>query len=145
MWTGFEYNEKGVYLTQSQMVTQRNGLYRACAKAVFDSNGPSFEKPDSVIWQTVEKNSDPLALPSENTPSDQKITELFKKGTEPTEVSSKYNQLDDVTGLSVSQNGNTAKLTWNSVNPPTDIKEDYGTFGYKIYLNDTYLGFTDKN
>src|SRR5699024_2699959 len=68
-----------------------------------------------------------------------------KKGTEPTEVSSKYNQLDDVTGLSVSQNGNTAKLTWNSVNPPTDIKEDYGTFGYKIYLNDTYLGFTDKN
>ena len=57
-----------------------------------------------------------------------------------------YNQLADVTGLAVTKIDNTAKLTWNSVNKPTDIsEEEFGTFGYKIYLNDTYLGFTDKN
>lgn len=146
MWTGYVENKKGQYLTQSQMISQRNGLYRACAKAVFDNNGARFKKPSSVVSVRIEKNSNPPALPSASTPSSQIITELFKRGTEPTEVSNRYNKLENVTGLEADYTDGTVKLSWNSVNKPNDIKNSsYGAFGYRVYLNNKQLGFTTNN
>ena len=143
MWTGFNENKYGVYLTQSQMVTQRNGLYKACAKAVFDKNGQSFTKPSSAVWVTVEKGTDPIMLSSENTPSNMKVTELFKRGTEPTEVSNRYKLLDNVTGLTIDYKDGKVSLKWNSVIEPTDIdKKEFGSFGYKIYHDGNLIEFT---
>lgn len=146
MWTGYIENTKGVYLTQNQMVNQRNGLYKACAKAVFDKNGKSFTKPSSAVWVTVEKGTNPVMLPSEDTPKNMRITELFKRGTEPTEISSKYKALSNVTGLSIEYTDATVKLKWNSVIEPTDInKKEFGNFGYKIYHNGNLIEFTTNN
>ena len=36
----------------------------------------------------------PLALPSESTPAEMRIKELFKKGTEPNEISWRYEKLE---------------------------------------------------
>lgn len=43
--------------------------------------------PSSVVAVTVEKETWPAELPSEYTPDNMKMTEYFKKGTQPTEVS----------------------------------------------------------
>jgi len=146
MWTGYVDNKKGQYLMQWQMISQRNGLYRALAKAVFDNNGAKFQKPSSVVSVKIEKNSNPPALPSPSTPANQIVTELFKRGTEPTEVSNKYNKLENVTGLQIDYTNGTVKLSWNSVNQPNDIKnKNYGPFGYRVYLNNKQLGFTTNN
>ncbi len=144
MWTGYVENKTGIYITQSDMVNHRNGLYRALAKAVFDNKTNTFKKPSSVVAVELEKGTE--LLPSANTPKKQIITELFKRGTEPTEQSSKYKTLDNVTGLNVNYNNGNAKITWNSVNKPTDVDtKDYGDFGYYVYYNDTLLGWTTNN
>ena len=49
-----------------------------------------FKKPSSVVEATVEVGTSPLKLASENTPTELRQTELFVSGTEPTEVSDKY-------------------------------------------------------
>lgn len=69
-----------------------------------DIETKDFVKPDNVIEAEVEKGSNPPAKPSEHTPSDKIITELFVKGTEPKETSEKFDQLDPVSGLTASFN-----------------------------------------
>ena len=142
IWAGYNENIAGQYLTQSQIITLRTTLFRACEAVVFDNDGAQFVKPSSVVWVTVEKGSDPLALPSSNTPDDKKITELFKKGTEPTEVSSTYYVLDNPSGLKATYSNGNVKLTWNGVSRPSNAKDSYGELGYRVYYNGTDLGFT---
>lgn len=144
MWTGYIENVEGQYIVQSKMVSHRNKLYRALAKAVFDNNGTTFKKPSSVVAVKIEKGTE--LLPSSNTPSNMIITELFKRGTEPTEQSSKYKAIDNVIGLNVNYSGGTSKITWNSVSYPSDInKKTNGEIGYFVYFNGTELGFTTNN
>lgn len=143
IWSGYIENVKGVYLTQSQMVSLRNGLYKAAAKVVFDKNSGSFKKPASVVSVKIEKDTDPIALPSANTPSNMIITELFKRGTEPTEVSNVYRPLNNVNNLAISETNNVVNLSWTGVTKPTDIKDTgYGEFGYYIYKDGKNVGFT---
>ncbi len=145
MWTGFDENKKGVYLTQSQMVRQRNGLYRACAKVVMKGQTKNFTKPSSVIAVTVEAGTNPIMLPSANTPKNKQITELFKRGTEPTEISITYRTLDNPRNLTGTPTNGGVTLNWDSVPLPSDLENNnYGNYGYKIYLNGKYLGFTTK-
>lgn len=51
-----------------------------------------FTKPNSVVEATIEVGTEPLKLASKNTPSDKRRTELFVRGTEPTEVSDEYEE-----------------------------------------------------
>ncbi len=144
MWTGYNENVEGQYIVQSKMVTHRNKLYRALAKAVFDNDGTTFKKPSSVVSVKIEKGTE--LLPSENTPSNMIITELFKRGTEPTEQSSKYKTIENVTGLNVNYSNGTSKITWDSVSYPSDInKETNGEIKYFIYFNGEEIGSTTNN
>lgn len=141
IWTGYTENIHGVYLTQNQMVNQRNNFFKACASATLNSSGAKFTKPSSVVEVKIEKGT--KLLPSPSTPANQIITELFKKGTEPTETSSKYKTLDNVSSLKYEYVDDTVKITWNSVTKPNDIKDKTcGEFGYEVYFNNTLLGFT---
>ena len=60
-----------------------------------------WKQPSSVVAVQVEKETYPAKLPSEYTPSDMIITEYFKRGTQPTEVSERYAQLNDITNSDV--------------------------------------------
>lgn len=62
-------------------------------------------------------------MASDSTPSENKITELFVKGTEPTKVSERYEELDAVSGLSASYNedNNSIEVSWDY---DTDSDED---------------------
>jgi len=75
-----------------------------------------FIKPDSVVEVDVEKGSNPAALPSEHTPSDRIVTELFVKGTEPSSVSEEFDELEPVKNLSGS---------FNEENNEIDVEWEY--------------------
>lgn len=73
-----------------------------------------FTRPDSVIPVKVEAGTNPAQLPSEFTPNDQVITELFKRGTEPSAVSDAYEQLNPVENLKATydEETNSITVTW---------------------------------
>lgn len=83
-----------------------------------------FTRPESVIPVKVEQGTNPAQLPSEFTPSDQIITELFKSGTEPTAVSDAYEQLNPVENLTAAydEETNSITVTWeHTIETDVDI------------------------
>ncbi len=87
LWYGYKNAERGYYLANDGY-TARGKLFRQVISGISDRSGSKkFTVPNSIVKVTVEKETDPLALPSANTPADMKVTEYFKKGTQPTEVS----------------------------------------------------------
>lgn len=147
MWYGYKNLDSKYYNRSTQAVVQRGNIFKALEKAVMNANNQDFVVPDSVVKVGIEIGSEnPGLLPSENTPEDQITYEFYKKGTEPTEVSTKYLKLEDVQNLNVtySENEKKTSITWTKVNTPT-ANSEYGRFGYKIYLNETYLGFVTDN
>ena len=144
MWTGYTENKKGQFLYSGTMYTHKNNLYKACAKAIFNNNGATFKKPSSVVSVKVEKGTE--LLPSKSTPSNMIITELFKRGTEPTETSGRYKTLDTPTGFTAEYVDGKVKLSWNSVNKPEDMSEKTnGQFGYRVYKDGKQIAFTTDN
>lgn len=123
-------------------IRQREDLFNAVANAVFDHDGTDFEMPNSVVKVGVEAGTNPPLLPSANTPKDRIVYELFKEGTEPTEISSKYSRLDAPTNFSLNYKDKKVYLSWNKVSDP-GYKSD-GVLGYYIYFNDTLIDFTTK-
>lgn len=145
MWTGYNENIKGRYIRHSLMYTHRTGLYKALAEIVFDGSGAkNFTKPNSVTSVTIEKGTE--LLPSDNTPSDQKITELFKRGTEPTEVSQKYVPLENVTNATIKYKNGKVTLGWYAAPEAKGnlVVKEPGEFGYIIYKDGNKLSFTTE-
>ena len=140
IWIGYEELNKTHYLNYNYDGGKRHQLLNQVAKVCFKHDGKDFTRPSSVVTSKVEKGSNPPKLPSANTPSDQILTELFKRGTEPSEVSTKYLSVGAPTGLKVTLNGSYASLTWNGISNPDYI--DNGVFGYYIYFNDKKIDFT---
>ncbi len=131
VWYGYDevdskyYNDWGGY---------KDGLTAAVMQYIpKDTRGWSM--PSSVVVSTVERETVPLALPSEYTPGDMKMTEYFVRGTQPTEVSERYQKLNDVTNVKTVKTGNTVTITWNYETPKVLTKsyiENYfnkSTFG----------------
>jgi len=123
-------------------IRQREDLFNAVANAVFEHDGTDFKMPNSVVEVPVELGSNPAMLPSTNTPSNQIVYELFKKGTEPTEVSSTYSKLDAPTNFKVSYEDKKVYLSWNKVSDPGYLSS--GILGYYVYFNNEKIGFTTK-
>ena len=122
-------------------IRQREDLFNAVANAVFDHDGTDFEMPSSVVEVGVEVGTNPPMLPSASTPQDKIVYELFKKGTEPTEISSTYSKLDTPSNFSVNYSDNKVELSWSRVEDPGYVPD--GVFGYYVYFNDTKW-FTTK-
>ncbi|MBY8913721.1 PBP1A family penicillin-binding protein [Bacillus sp. YC2] len=113
VWTGVESKNKAGKLSLSkadQQVAKR--LFQKLISYVDDGKG-SFEQPDSVVKETIEKGSNPAALAGPNTPDDKKVTEYFVKGTQPTAVSKTYTKekADKPTGLQVKYDKDKKSLT----------------------------------
>ncbi len=150
MWYGYEKinkesARKGYYSKSGLVAVQRGRLYRAAGSVIFNKTGKDFEAPDSVVKLPIERGSNPAKLASSGTPQDMVVYEYFKKGTEPTETSNKYNRLANVTGLKATYdpNAKTVTLKWNAASEIGEAEENYGKFGYKIYMDGKFLGFTE--
>ena len=142
IWIGYEKLNKKHYLNFYTDGNRRFSLLNQVGKVAFKHDGIDFKKPKSVVSVSVEKGSDPAKLPSSGTPSDKIITELFKKGTEPTEVSTKYLSVNAPSNLTVTDNGSYVTLNWTGIEDPGYVEN--GVFGYYIYFNNEKLYFTQN-
>ena len=136
LWYGYEYLMKDYYLTLTKGSTARKAIMAGLAKNIFSTN-KTFKVPTGLKWVNVEKETIPLQLPSNGTPEDMITKELFISGTEPTEVSKRYQVLNTPTGGAYSVNGNNVTLSWNSVVLPDMMYEPY----LQEYFNNNYGTF----
>ena len=145
VWLGVEVADSTHYLSTKYSGSQRGKLFRAVAQKVL-KKGNKFTVPKSVVKVAVEKGSDPAKLASDSTPADKITYEYFKKGTEPTEKSIKYDTLKNVSNLTGNYNASdlTFTLNWSPTSSVAseENEKEYGKLGYKVYKNNQYLAFT---
>lgn len=140
LWYGYDRLSKGgSYITSTPGSKARRGIMAAVANKVYKKNA-KFTKPSGVVNITVERETIPATLPSENTPDDMKMSALYKSGTEPTEASTRYSTLDNPTNGSFTASGTTVNLTWTAIKTPDAIDET----ALANYFNTGYGQFADK-
>lgn len=151
VWYGYDKIYSNYYSTTISAVVQRGRVFRAAGEVLFDGrNWKGFKQPNSVVEVAIEKGSNPGLLASEYTPEEEITKEYYKEGTQPTEVSNKFVPLENVEDLKVTYDASftTTTITWTKltgVEKPNNFSDEYGEFGYKIYKDDTFLGFTTKS
>ena len=123
MWYGYDTISKEYCLRNIPATIQKDRLFLALARGVFENNKASFKMPNSVIKANIGESS-----------------EYFKKGHEPKNAKEEKTKLDTPSGLKVNVNGNKVSITWNAV-PRLGDDESYGDFGYNVYQGNTLLGF----
>lgn len=140
LWYGYKETSSEYYNTNSTGTTYKNNLMRQVVKCI-PMTTKSFDIPDTVVQSEVEFGTWPAQLPSEYTPSNLIVNEYFVKGTEPTEVSERFSQFDDITNLETKKiNNTTIELTWD-YEVPELFQESY----LKKYFSQTVFGNgTDK-
>lgn len=173
LWYGYKELSSEYYNTNSTGGSYKNSLMRAITKCI-PMTSEEFAMPDTVVQSQVEFGTWPAQLPSEYTPSDLIRTEYFKKGTQPTEVSTRFQKFNDVTNIKTTKSGGSTKITWDYTTPE-EFTESYlkkyfsqnvfgngtntfvsqrlnyaGGIGFGIYSEDTsgnlkLIGFTTDN
>lgn len=110
LWYGYEKADSSHYLSGAS--APKDAVMNAVMKYI-PKTTKKWSVPSSVVAVTVEKETWPAKLASEYTPDNMKVTEYFKKGTQPTEVSDRYAKFDKVTNLQSTKTTKGYKLTWN--------------------------------
>ena len=125
LWYGYpELDANDVRYTMAIAgANMTNSLMTRIGKQIYKTNS-RFDKPSNIVSVEVEKNTVPLMLPSANTPENMRVTEIFKKGTEPTEVSKRYETLENPASLTSKVNGNSITLSWQPISTPWAIDEN---------------------
>lgn len=136
MWYGYDKINKDYVNRLSSYQNIR--LFKAISKGVL-SGTSSFTMPSSVVEVEIETETSTPLLASEYTPENLRKKELFKSGTEPTDVSTRFSKLNNVTNLKATTNGNKVTLTWNAVKSDaideTAIRNDFS----KIFTSEKFL------
>lgn len=140
VWYGYEnikdgYNTSGSY---------KENLTREVMKYIpKDTKGWSM--PSSVVAVTVERETWPAKLPSAYTPDNMKMTEYFVRGTQPTEVSERYQKFSPIDASTIKQTNNangSVTISWN-YKTPTVLTDEYlrNYFNNNVYgkQKDSYL------
>lgn len=141
LWYGYDTTTPEYNMNTNTGWNARSKLMAALANNIYPANR-SFTRPSGIVSVEIEKYTNPLQLPSANTPADMRITELFKEGTEPTEVSPRYQSLEAPTNGKSVLSGHEVKLSWTPIDTPDAISsaalskmfdDNYGVFASKYY------------
>ena len=120
--------------------TPKDQLMAAVMKYI-PVNTEGFTVPKSVVSAQVEFGTWPAAAPSEYTPSDLIRTEYFASGTEPTEISNRFQKLNDVTNLKASNTPSGIKLTWDFKAPEVTTQEYLNKYFSQAAFGNGTAGF----
>ena len=170
LWLGYEKIDKEHYLTTAIGNRVRNAVMNAVGSRVY-SKDKTFTKPSGIISMEIEAETIPVQLPSSYTPADLRRTDLFRDGTEPTDVSTRFTGLANPTNGKYTYDGTELKLSWTGIATPDAINTNYlqdyfnknfdtsatkyyeqriaynnnyvGTLGYNIYQKDASGILTD--
>lgn len=139
LWYGYEELNKDHYTKSLTAAGVRKKLMAGIAKQIYKKNS-RFEVPSSVVKVEVEKETVPLQLPSEYTPEDMRMTEVFKAGTEPTETSIRYQKLDVPTNGKAETDNNTITISWDAITTPQAIDQT----ALQTYFTEYYKDYAEK-
>jgi penicillin-binding protein 1A len=143
LWYGYDKLTKERYLVSATGGKARRAIMSAVAKKVYPKN-EKFKKPSSVVSAKVELQTFPAQSPSACTPSDLVTTELFKKGTEPSETSTRYSQLANPTNVTASVNGSTVTIKWNGIKTPDAIDPTFLQEHFNKYYDNHAAAYYEK-
>lgn len=149
MWYGYdEMNQEmvnnGYVLNNVPASRQKDYLFQALVReGAMEWDRSAFQQPSSVVKVGVAVGSNPAKLAG---PGTQAVYELFKKGTEPTETEYGDATIAGPYGLKASVDKTSKKVTlsWSALSPGEYARNEYGSFGYNVYLDNKLLGWTDK-
>ncbi len=142
-WYGYDEITSEYYMKSSDAWSIRSTIARYMVKNVMNTgNGKNFPSTSTVKKVAIEFETIPAALASEYTPKDLIVEEYFKSGTEPTDVSYRFKQLDNIdkSTLSSSISGNKITLSWDSISTPDAINTTFLT----NYFNENYKQWSEK-
>ncbi len=123
-WYGYDQLYSDYYILNSRSTPDRNKIHSILAHNILNT-GSQFTVPSNIIPVKIELETIPVKLPSEFTPGDIIQTHYFVKGTEPTEVSTRYSKLENPTNVKISETGAKAVVTWDSPKIPDAVNDDY--------------------
>ncbi|GLC86997.1 transglycosylase domain-containing protein [Lysinibacillus piscis] len=126
IWSGYEKRSDPITTWDERRLPQR--LFKDIMSDISANvETERFKKPSTVVEATIEIGSKPLKLASDFTPAELRQTELFVRGTEPTEVSETFAAPELTTPYNVSANFNvfdqTLDVSWEhdaTLNPETN-------------------------
>ena len=138
VWYGYGKLSLDHYTTSISGHYQRSLIASTVANRVFKKNS-RFSIPSGVVRVAVEKETFPLQLASEYTPANMILKEYFRKGTEPTDVSPRYDVLPNVSDGKATNNDDSTLLSWSG------IKNDISSPDYlKTYFDEYYKKWSTK-
>ena len=139
MWYGVDKLTHDTYTDALYGAIERNKLAGVLANNIFKP-GARFTRPSGIITSQFEKDTNPIQLPSAYTPGNLIETGTFKKGTEPTEESTRFSQLSNPSKGTAKLDGDSIEVSWNGIRTPDAISESY----LNSYFNEYYGQFASK-
>ncbi len=123
---------------------QRKKISAVLANKIYKRNS-KFTRPSGIVSSKYEKESIPTELPSSYTPAELIGTELFKKGTEPSVISNRFEQLGNPSNVSASEAGGSVTITWGAAAMPEVADSEYlKNYFINAYGKDNYKTFYDR-
>ncbi len=126
IWSGYEKKSSAITSWEERRLAQR--LFKSIMTDL-SKNVPNekFKQPKSVVSKTIVVGSEPLQLAGDNTPSSLTSTELFVRGTEPTQVSVEEEEVEIEAPTDVYAEYDDAnqliELTWSHNDSPSEDEE----------------------
>ncbi len=140
LWYGYDSLGPGKpYLTSATGNPARLNIMKAIAPKIYKKNS-KFTKPSGVTSVTIETETYPTQLASPFTPKNFKLTEYYKSGYEPSEVSTRFSQLKNPTNGDYSYDGSFVTISWDPIETPDAINQSY----IEEMYNDPYWKFFNK-
>ena len=127
------------YMTMGHASNERTKIQAAIGNKIYEKNS-KFKNPGGIVTAEVELETIPAQKPSANTPSDMIGKFLFISGTEPSEVSNRYETLSNPSNVTYSSFGNSLNIAWTGIPTPSAIDQvyltDYFNSGYGEWASD---------
>ena len=147
MWYGYDsltYDQiqQGYILHNIPATIAKDYFFNALVSAgAMEWDREPFQQPASVVQVAVSPTSNPPKLAIPGTDS---ITELFKKGFEPTEYDTTNYKLPAPGNFKAVESNGKVTLSWQAVDPSILANSSHGKFGYNVYKDGVLLDWTDK-
>lgn len=156
IWSGYSKRSEPITTWDERLLPQK--LFRSIMSEISANvETAEFKKPDSVVEATIEVGTNPLKLATRNTPYNLRQTELFAKGTEPTQYSNNYveqeKEEEEEASLNAPSNlqgnynnaGGTVDLTWEFTPPESGNTVEFEVTTTVDGGEGTFVGTTATN
>lgn len=125
LWCGYDQLKAGQpYLQSGSGNAMKKGIMKLVGEKIYKKNS-KFNRPSGLVSVTTEKDTYPVMLASANTPDNMRLADTYISGYEPSEVSTRFDNLSNPTNGKYTYNGGTINLSWDAISTPDMINSSY--------------------